>query len=124
MIEPALPVKSANPLRTVRPAKTDETVNPEVGLGSRAIRNLDWDLLWEKFGIATVLAFVWILAALATPRFANLSPSLPERLIYRSALLRLSALGPRSRSRPTLVSSRLSSRPSRLEGPLDCSTVL
>src|SRR5260370_34520276 len=72
MIEPVLSVKSAIPLRTVRSAKTDETVNHEMGLASRAIRNLDWDLLWEKFGIATVLAFVWILAALATPRFANL----------------------------------------------------
>lgn len=91
MIEPALPVKSANPLRTVRPAKTDETVNPEVGLASRAIRNLDWDLLWEKFGIATVLAFVWILAALATPRFANLDNL--ASVLRQSAFVGVAAVG-------------------------------
>ncbi len=49
----------------------------------RAIRNLDWDLLWEKFGIATILVVVWILAAIGTPRFA-----IPDNL---SSVLRQSA---------------------------------
>src|SRR5260221_5997983 len=83
MIDPVLPVKRANQLRTVRPVKTDQPVTHEVRLVRRAIRNLDWDLLWEKFGIATILVVVWILAAMATPRFAN-----PDNL---SSVLRQSA---------------------------------
>src|SRR5258708_25361009 len=81
MIDPVLPVKRANQLRTVRPVKTDQPVTHEARPVQRAIRNLDWDLLWEKFGIATILVVVWILAAIGTPRFAipdNLSSVLRQ----------------------------------------------
>src|SRR5260221_13231775 len=71
MIDPVLPVKRANQLRTVRPVKTDQPVTHEVRPVRRAIRNLDWDLLWEKFGIVTILVVVWILAAMATRLFAS-----------------------------------------------------
>ncbi len=91
MIEPVLPVKRSNQPRTVRPVKTDQPVTHEVRPAPRAMRNLDWDLLWEKFGIATVLVVVWILAALATPRFANLDNL--ASVLRQSALSVLLRLG-------------------------------
>jgi ribose transport system permease protein len=91
MIDPVLPVKRANQLRTVRPVKTDQPVTHEVRLVRRAIRNLDWDLLWEKFGIATILVVVWILAAIATPRFAN--PDNLSSVLRQSAFVGVAAVG-------------------------------
>jgi ribose/xylose/arabinose/galactoside ABC-type transport system permease subunit len=60
---------------------------------NREIRRaaLDWDLLWEKFGIATVLLLVWILAALATPRFANLDNL--ASVLRQSAFVGIAAVG-------------------------------
>jgi ribose/xylose/arabinose/galactoside ABC-type transport system permease subunit len=52
---------------------------------------LDWDLLWEKFGIATVLILVWILAAAATPRFAN--PDNLASVLRQSAFVGIAAVG-------------------------------
>jgi ribose transport system permease protein len=52
---------------------------------------LDWDLLWERFGIATVLLLVWILAALATPRFANLDNL--ASVLRQSAFVGIAAVG-------------------------------
>jgi ribose transport system permease protein len=91
MIDPVLPVKRANQLRTVRPVKTDQPVTHEVRPVRRAIRNLDWDLLWEKFGIATILVVVWILAAMATPRFAN--PDNLSSVLRQSAFVGVASVG-------------------------------
>src|SRR6266436_1595180 len=91
MIESVLPVKRSNQPRTVRPVKTDQPVTHEVRPAPRAMRNLDWDLLWEKFGIATVLVVVWILAALATPRFANLDNL--ASVLRQSAFVGVAAVG-------------------------------
>ncbi|HZC36477.1 MAG TPA: hypothetical protein VE242_12725, partial [Chthoniobacterales bacterium] len=52
---------------------------------------LDWDLLWEKFGIATVLIVVWILAAVATPRFGNLDNL--ASVLRQSAFVGVAAVG-------------------------------
>jgi ribose transport system permease protein len=54
-------------------------------------QGLDWDLLWEKFGIATVLILVWILAAVATPRFAN--PDNLASVLRQSAFVGIAAVG-------------------------------
>src|SRR5260370_32067909 len=51
----------------------------------------DWDLLWEKFGIATVLFLVWILAVVGTPRFANLDNL--ASVLRQSAFVGISAVG-------------------------------
>jgi ribose transport system permease protein len=51
----------------------------------------DWDLLWEKFGIATVLVLVWILAVVGTPRFANLDNL--ASVLRQSAFVGISAVG-------------------------------
>lgn len=91
MIDPVLPVKRANQLRTVRPVKTDQPVTHEVRPARRAIHNLDWDLLWEKFGIATVLVVVWMLAAMTTPRFANLDNL--ASVLRQSAFVGVAAVG-------------------------------
>jgi len=52
---------------------------------------IDWDLLWEKFGIATVLVLVWILAVVGTPRFANLDNL--ASVLRQSAFVGISAVG-------------------------------
>ena len=52
---------------------------------------IDWDLLWEKFGIAIVLVLVWIVAALGTPRFANLDNL--SSVLRQSAFVGISAIG-------------------------------
>ena len=52
---------------------------------------IDWDLLWEKFGIATVLVLVWILAVVGTPRFANLDNL--ASVLGQSAFVGISAVG-------------------------------
>jgi ABC-type xylose transport system permease subunit len=67
------PASSPQPNRVIRPAA------------------LDWDLLWEKFGIAAVLLLVWILAALATPRFANLDNL--ASVLRQSAFVGIAAVG-------------------------------
>ncbi len=91
MIDPVLPVKPANQVRTVRPVKTDQPVTHKVRPVRMAIHNLDWDLLWEKFGIATVLVMVWILAAVATPRFASLDNL--ASVLRQSAFVGVAAVG-------------------------------
>jgi ribose transport system permease protein len=91
MIDPVLRVKRPNQLRTVRPVKTDQPVTHEVRPAGSVMRNLDWDLLWEKFGIATVLIVVWILAAIATPRFANLDNL--ASVLRQSAFVGVAAVG-------------------------------
>src|SRR5262249_37745381 len=55
------------------------------------LRNADWDLLWEQFGIATVLILVWFLAAVATPRFANLDNL--ASVLRQSAFVGVAAVG-------------------------------
>jgi len=52
---------------------------------------IDWDLLWEKFGIAIVLILVWIVAAVGTPRFANLDNL--SSVLRQSAFVGISAIG-------------------------------
>ena len=91
MIDPVLPVKPADQLRALRTVKTDQPLSHEVQTPPKAIRDLDWDLLWEKFGIATVLVLAWILAAVATPRFAN--PDNLASVLRQSAFVGVAAVG-------------------------------
>ena len=90
-MKPTLLVKSPNQLRTVPPVKTDQSLTQEDLAARKTMRSLDWDLLWEKFGMATVLAVVWILAAIATPRFANLDNL--ASVLRQSAFVGVAAVG-------------------------------
>lgn len=90
-MKPTLLVKSPNQLRTVPPVKTDQSLTQEDLAARKTMRSLDWDLLWEKFGIATVLAVVWTLAAIATPRFANLDNL--ASVLRQSAFVGVAAVG-------------------------------
>src|SRR5262245_37261091 len=89
MINPMLPVKAAD--QAVRPVKTDKPMANEARPRRMTLRNADWDLLWEHFGIATVLILVWFLAAVATPRFANLDNL--ASVLRQSAFVGVAAVG-------------------------------
>ncbi len=56
-----------------------------------AFKNLDWDVLWERFGIATVLVIGWILAILFVPKFSN--PDNMLNVIRQSAFVGCAAVG-------------------------------
>ncbi len=40
-------------------------------ISSAAQRGRDWDVMWEQYGITTVLLAIWALAAATTPNFAT-----------------------------------------------------
>lgn len=54
-------------------------------------KNLDWDVLWERYGIATVLLIGWILAILFVPKFSN--PDNMLNVIRQSAFIGCAAVG-------------------------------
>ena len=58
---------------------------------SRLQANLDWDVLWERFGIAAVLLIGWILAILFVPKFSN--PDNMLNVIRQSAFVGCAAVG-------------------------------
>jgi len=53
--------------------------------------NLDWDTLWERFGIATVLLIGWICAYFLVPKFSN--PDNMLNVIRQSAFVGCAAVG-------------------------------
>ncbi len=53
--------------------------------------NLDWDVLWERYGIATVLLIGWALAYLFVPKFSN--PDNMLNVIRQSAFVGCAAVG-------------------------------
>jgi ribose transport system permease protein len=53
--------------------------------------NLDWDVLWERYGIAAVLLISWILAYLFVPKFSN--PDNMLNVIRQSAFVGCAAVG-------------------------------
>lgn len=60
-------------------------------LERKSIKNLDWDLLWEQFGIAAMLALFWIFATILTPRFASQDNLVSACAKAHLSVLRLSA---------------------------------
>ena len=54
-------------------------------------KNLDWDVLWERYGIAAVLLIGWILAILFVPKFSN--PDNMLNVIRQSAFIGCAAVG-------------------------------
>jgi ribose transport system permease protein len=58
---------------------------------SSVSRNLDWDVLWERYGIATVLLIGWIFAYLFVPKFSN--PDNMLNVIRQSAFVGCAAVG-------------------------------
>ncbi len=63
--------------------------NPVVQSGS--VSSVDWDLLWERFGIAAVTLAIWIVAGLTTPEFVGLDNLLS--VLRQSAFVGVSAIG-------------------------------
>lgn len=53
--------------------------------------NLDWDILWERYGIATVLLIGWVLAYFFVPKFSN--PDNMLNVIRQSAFVGCAAVG-------------------------------
>jgi ribose transport system permease protein len=53
--------------------------------------NLDWDVLWERYGIATVFLIGWICAYLFVPKFSN--PDNMLNVIRQSAFVGCAAVG-------------------------------
>ena len=53
--------------------------------------NLDWDVLWERYGIATVLLIGWIFAYFFVPKFNN--PDNMLNVIRQSAFVGCAAVG-------------------------------
>jgi ribose/xylose/arabinose/galactoside ABC-type transport system permease subunit len=53
--------------------------------------NLDWDILWERFGIAAVLLLGWIIAYFFVPKFSN--PDNMFNVIRQSAFVGCAAVG-------------------------------
>jgi ribose transport system permease protein len=53
--------------------------------------SLDWDVLWERYGIATVLLIGWICAYLFVPKFSN--PDNMLNVIRQSAFVGCAAVG-------------------------------
>jgi ribose/xylose/arabinose/galactoside ABC-type transport system permease subunit len=53
--------------------------------------NLDWDVLWERYGIAAVLILGWILAYFFVPKFSN--PDNMLNVIRQSAFVGCAAVG-------------------------------
>ena len=58
---------------------------------SHRFSRLDWDLLWERFGIAAVTVAVWLIAALSTPGFAREDNLIS--VLRQSAFVGISAIG-------------------------------
>jgi ribose transport system permease protein len=54
-------------------------------------RNLDWDVLWERYGITAVLLICWILAYFFVPKFSN--PDNMLNVIRQSAFVGCAAVG-------------------------------
>ena len=53
--------------------------------------NLDWDVVWERFGIATILVIGWVLAIAFVPKFSN--PDNMLNVIRQSAFIGCAAVG-------------------------------
>lgn len=53
--------------------------------------NLDWDVLWERYGIATVILIGWICAYFFVPKFSN--PDNMLNVIRQSAFVGCAAVG-------------------------------
>jgi len=58
---------------------------------SSSFENLDWDVLWERYGIATVLLVGWIFAYFFVPKFSN--PDNMLNVIRQSAFVGCAAVG-------------------------------
>jgi ribose/xylose/arabinose/galactoside ABC-type transport system permease subunit len=61
------------------------------GQKNSVLPNLDWDALWERYGIASILLATWILAYLFVPKFNN--PDNMLNVIRQSAFIGCAAVG-------------------------------
>jgi ribose transport system permease protein len=71
--------------------QTGKSTIPNAAATGNPISQLDWDLLWERFGIAVVTVVIWLIAGLTTPRFANLDNFVS--VLRQSAFVGVSAVG-------------------------------
>jgi ribose/xylose/arabinose/galactoside ABC-type transport system permease subunit len=71
--------------------QTEKFGIPDAPATGKPVNQLDWDLLWERFGIAIVTVVVWFIAALGTPRFANVDNFIS--VLRQSAFVGVSAVG-------------------------------
>lgn len=71
--------------------QTEKSGIPDAPATSKIVNQLDWDLLWERFGIAIVTVVVWFIAGLGTPRFANVDNFIS--VLRQSAFVGISAVG-------------------------------
>jgi ribose transport system permease protein len=71
--------------------QTDQSTIPDAAATGNTISQLDWDLLWERFGIAVVTAVIWLIAGLTTPGFANTDNLVS--VLRQSAFVGVSAVG-------------------------------
>lgn len=66
-------------------------MNMAIGSKSSWSANLDWDVLWERYGIALVLLIGWICAYFFVPKFSN--PDNMLNVIRQSAFVGCAAVG-------------------------------
>jgi ribose/xylose/arabinose/galactoside ABC-type transport system permease subunit len=71
--------------------QTTQPGTPNTSAPSYRFNRLDWDLLWERFGIAAVTAAVWVIAGLGTPGFAGADNLIS--VLRQSAFVGISAVG-------------------------------
>ena len=75
----------------MRTLQTEKSGIPDARATGKPVNQLDWDLLWERFGIAIVTIVVWLIAGLCTPRFANADNFIS--VLRQSAFVGVSAVG-------------------------------
>ena len=71
--------------------QTHKSRIPDAPATGSSINQLDWDLLWERFGTAVVTVTIWLIAGLSTPRFANVDNFVS--VLRQSAFVGVSAVG-------------------------------
>lgn len=68
-----------------------ETKKELVSAKPALLANLDWDSVWERFGIAAILILGWILAILFVPKFGR--PDNMLNVLRQSAFVGCAAIG-------------------------------
>jgi len=75
----------------LRILQTHKSRIPDAHATGSSINQVDWDLLWERFGTAVVTIAIWLIAGLSTPRFANVDNFVS--VLRQSAFVGVSAVG-------------------------------
>jgi ribose/xylose/arabinose/galactoside ABC-type transport system permease subunit len=71
--------------------RTQNSRIPDAPATGSPVNQLDWDLLWERFGMVVVTVAVWVIAGLSTPRFASADNF--ASVLRQSAFVGVSAVG-------------------------------